>query len=512
MSMRLRNTPEDGFPAPNGQAAPVARVDYELLRRLDMEKSQAAQPAVAREPEEDDEPQAAPRLVTLVSPWADEEAEEEETEAAPEPVEPGIAGDRVTKVIVVDRVGTLATELGKAAEALDPDIEVLKLDRPTEIVEIAAAEDPDVIIFGLEEVTGAGLKRLAVVHRAQPKIVIVLSDNRRKTWSAAQMAASGASDFLPPNPSRARLRTKLATALSTADQLREGGVVITERVVIQDAPPEVARARPASAPLARVFTVASASGGSGKTMVASNLATYLAKATAGRVLLIDLDLQFGEIAPSLHLHPQRTIEDLLDDPEELSESLVEHTAGFRALCAPQDVLAGEKIGPDQVTSILEVARRDFDYVVVDTPPALNETCLAVFDQSEKIIITANMDVPSLKNMRRYLETIEKLDVSPDKAMLLVNRSDSNIGLDLAGVGQLFPQGFLAVLPVSREIPWATNMGTPLLEAKPKSDISRQLAEGFATLVPPAAGVEVPWITTPHAGLRKGLLGRKKGQS
>jgi Flp pilus assembly CpaE family ATPase len=353
---------------------------------------------------------------------------------------------------------------------------------------------------------------LAAVHRAQPKIVIVLSDNRRKSWSAAQMAASGASDFLPPNPSRTRLRTKLATALSTAAQLREGGVVITERVVIQNTPPEVSPTRPATTPLARVFTIASASGGSGKTMVASNLATYLARATAGRVLLIDLDLQFGEIAPSLHLHPQRTIEDLLEDPDELSDSLVEHTAGFQALCAPQDVLAGEKIGPDEVTSILEVARRSFDFVVVDTPPALNETCLTVFDQSEKIIITANMDVPSLKNMRRYLETIEKLDVAPDKAALLVNRSDTNIGLDLAGVGQLFPQGFLAVLPVSREIPWATNMGVPLLEAKPKSDISRQLAEGFAKLVPPVAGVEVPWITTPHAGHRKGLLGRKKGHN
>lgn len=522
MSMRLRNQPEDfsavrepgapEVPEPPGSVAPV---DFQLLRRLAMEKSPPpAAPGGPAEPEPEEVKAAEPRLVTLVSPWSEEEQEaaEEEADDPEATVEAAEGTGRMPKVIVVDRVGTLALELGKVAEALDPAPEVLKLDRPTEIVEVAAAEDPDVIIFGIEEVTGAGLRRLALIHRAQPKIVIVLSDNRRKTWTAAQMAASGASDFIPPNPSKARLRTKLAAALNTAEQLRVGSVVVTERVVMMDAPAEkIVQTRHIPVALARVFTVASASGGSGKTMVASNLAAYLVKATGAKVLLVDLDLQFGEVAPSLHLHPLRTIEDLLGEPEELMDAVVEHSAGFNALCAPADVLAGEKIGPDEVTMVLETARRMFDFIVVDTPPSLNETCLAVFDQSEKIIVTANMDVPSLKNMRRYLETIEKLDVAAEKPVLLVNRSDTNIGLDLQGVGQLFPQGFLAVIPVSREVPWATNMGVPLLEAKPKSDISRQLAEGFAQLVPPAPGLQVPWIAAPHAGRRPSILSRKKGQ-
>lgn len=272
MSMRLRNQPED-FPGPLGE--PIAPVDYELLRRLEMERPPAAV-VTPRTPEVAPE---QPRLVQLVSARDDEEDEIEAVEDEPD-IDPPTGAERQPKVIVVDRVGTLASALGKVAEGLDPAPEVLKLDRPTEIVEVAAAEDPDVIILGLEEVTGAGLKRLAVIHKAQPKIVIVLSDNRRKTWTAAQMAASGASDFIPPNPSKARLRTKLSAALNTAEQLREGSVVVTERVVIQDAAPvEESRGRTSTVALARLFTVASASGGSGKTMVASNLAAYLAKAT-----------------------------------------------------------------------------------------------------------------------------------------------------------------------------------------------------------------------------------------
>lgn len=540
MSMRFRDQPEDMDPATEVSGATqtaAARVDFELLRRLEFESNQSpngvfrlhpraarVQPNPAAVPEES-EPEP---VVRLVSPWPGNEAEEIDDEEddqlsksvvpvtedpRAEPVARMPAKDtRIPKVIVVDRAGRLAVDLGKAAEGLDPEPEVLKLDRPTEIVEVAASEDPDVIVFGLEEVNGAGLKRLAQVHKAQPKIVIVLSDNRRKTWTAAQMAASGASDFLPANPTRARLKTKLTAALATAEQLRVESVVVTERVVVQDPPVEVPKVGRAPASLARVFTVASASGGSGKTVVATNLAAYLVKATGSRVLLVDLDLQFGEVAPSLHLHPQRTIEDLLLDPEELSDALVEHTAGFKALCAPTDALAAERIGPDEVMAVLEVARLEFDYIVVDTPPALNETCLAVFDQSEKVILTANMDVPSLKNMRRYLETIEKLDVPAHKAVLLVNRSDSGIGLDLQGVGQLFPQGFLTVLPVSREVPWATNMGLPILEAKPKSEISRHLAEGFVKLVPPYPGVVVPWIPVAQSSRRVGLLaGRKKSQ-
>lgn len=445
-------------------------------------------------------------IVRLVHSWRGEVADPEEKE----PVQfPDPYASRIVRILVVQRTGRLADDVDKVAGTLVPEPEVLKLDRPADIVQIVGSEEPDVIILGQQEVNGASLKRLAAIHRANPRIVVLLSDNPRKAWTAAQVAASGASDFLPTNPTPARLRSKLVAALSTSERLRAQEVVVTERVVLQQPDPVDPPAARAQAALARVFTVASASGGSGKTVVATNLAAYLAKATGARVLLMDLDLQFGEVAPSLHLHPQRTIEDLLADSGELSETIMEHTAGFQVLCAPVDVLAAERIGADEAAAVLDAVRLEFDYVVVDTAPALNEMCLAVFDRSEKVIVTANMDVPSLKNMRRYLETIEKLDVPAGKAVLLVNRSDTGIGLDLQGVNRLFRGGFLAVLPVSREIPWATNMGLPILEAKPKSDISRRLAEGFAQLVPPAAGVVLPWTIDAGRATGPGIFGRRK---
>ncbi|HEX2179302.1 MAG TPA: AAA family ATPase [Actinomycetota bacterium] len=506
----------------------LARVDYELLRRLG---AMAHRDEAAGSPVEAQEgglgvagpgrPQAGEmsRDVTRQSPVRPREdlprnvhVEVVTATSSEPPADPEEGRARVPKVVVVDRRGDLARDIGKAARDLVPEPEILLLDRPTQIVEIAEGEDPDVVVFSGEEVTTAGLRRLAAVHKAQPKVVILLSDNQ-KTWPAAQLAASGASDILPARPTRARLRAKLSDALSRAEQLRAESVVVTERVVVEKAEPaETApAAQPAAAALGRVFTVASASGGSGKTMLATNLATYLAKATGGRVLLVDLDLQFGEVAPTLHLHPERTIEDSAKDPDELAAMVVEHASGFRALCAPSDPLAGERIGPEEVSAILAAARRQFDYVVVDTPPTLNETCLVAFDRSEKLLVTANMDVPSLKNMRRYLETLEKLDVTANRSVLVLNRVESGIGLDLKGVSQLFPKGFLAVLQVAKEVPWATNMGVPVLDGDPKAEISRRLAEGFAKLVPAAAGVTLPWSVSP-ASHRTGLAGLRRGRN
>ena len=152
---------------------------------------------------------------------------------------PARTGARVPKIIVVDRAGKLAVDMEKALSGIVPEPEILKLDRPTQVVEVAEAEDPDVIVYSPDEVTAAGLKRLAEIHRVYPRIVILLSDTD-KTWSGAQIAASGASDFLPANPTKPRLRSKLEAALKTAEHLRVEPIVVTERVVIRETEPAAA--------------------------------------------------------------------------------------------------------------------------------------------------------------------------------------------------------------------------------------------------------------------------------
>jgi len=435
----------------------------------------------------------------------------------------------VPKLLVLDRSGEFASELARATVDLDPAPEVFRLNRPTQVLEVAIQEEPDVIVVAPREVTEAGLKRLAQVHREDPRIVIVLCDNG-KPLSPNMIAACGTSDIIPQHPTKARLKTRLARALETADGLRKEHLVVEERVVVQEAPapapapvytpPPPPAPAPVFAPaprqaenrnlnLARVFTVASASGGCGKTFYATNLAAYLSKATGGKVLLVDLDLQFGEVAISLHLRPKRTIAELVTEEDisvALSDYIVDHSAGFKVLCAPKDPVTGDRVGPRETTAVLEAARTQFDYIVVDTPPSLNETCLAAFDQSQSLIIMATMDLPSLKNLRIFLETLKKLNLPADQVALVVNKAESGTGIDLREVEPLYPQGFSAVLPYAKQVSWSINMGVPVLMADPNAEITRKLVAGAIKLVPPAPRIVLPWSTA-DTSARRGWFSR-----
>lgn len=422
------------------------------------------------------------------------------------------------RILVVDRSGDFSTELAEASVDLEPIPEILRLSRSTQVIEVVDQEEPDILVLAPQEMTGAGLKRVAAVHRAHPEIVVILSESD-KDISANQIAATGALDLIPSDPTHEQLRGQIMQAVEAgrAETVEVEEEPLPEPDFLRESEPEPVpsflqtprRAASANTRLARVFTVASASGGCGKTFYSTNLAAYLAKATGGKVLLVDLDLQFGEVAISLHLRPKRTIAELVgeeDIPGALSEYVITHSGDFHVLCAPRDPIAGDKVGPRETTAVLEAAREAYDYVVVDTPPSINETVLAAFDQSQSLVLMATMDLPSLKNLRVFLETLKKLSLPADQISVIVNKAESGTGIDLKEVEPLYPQGFSAVLPYAKQVSWSINMGMPVLMADPDADISRKFVEGAIKLAKPVPGVNLPWATTATAP-RRGWFSR-----
>jgi pilus assembly protein CpaE len=267
---------------------------------------------------------------------------------------------------------------------------------------------------------------------------------------------------------------------------------------------------PVSAPAptpARVFTVSSATGGCGKTFMATNMALFLARHTGKRVVLVDLDLQFGEVSTALRLRPNYTIYDALhrdgedgdfEFGEHLDEFLVGHEGGFSVLAAPKDPAEADRIGPADVTRILDVLRTHCDYLVVDTPAALTEVVLAAFDVSEHLFSLATVDLPSVRNLGVFLQTLEKLRIPSDNISLILNKAERDVGLDIGQITRLFPQGFKAVLPYAREVSRSINMGMPVLASDPTAEVSRKLAACLLEYLPDAerarvadAGLEPP---------------------
>lgn len=399
-------------------------------------------------------------------------------------MEDPVATNGARTVLVLDRRGDLASAIAGATETLRPRPEVLRLRRPTEVLEVTRTNPPDVIVAAPEEVTHAGLRRLAHVHREHPRSVILLTPNGRSTVSIGETAAAGASDVIAYPTTPAGIRTKIRDALKVAAELR------AEMIVVHDTAPTTEPTK-----LGHVMTVTSATGGCGKTFYATNIAAYLSMAGAGRVLLVDFDLQFGEVAHALRLRPGRSIAELVEEEdirEALSSYVVEHDGRYDVLCAPDDPIAAERIGPREATLVLEAAQAMYDYVVVDTPPAINEVVLAAFDRSRSLVVMATMDVPSLRNLRVFLQTLDRLKLPSEEVSLILNKAERDAGIDLAQIERIYPQGFAAVLPYATEVTRSINAGKPVITTAPHSEIANRFIEGATRLVPPASEGAFTW--------------------
>jgi pilus assembly protein CpaE len=227
----------------------------------------------------------------------------------------------------------------------------------------------------------------------------------------------------------------------------------------------------------RVITVFSPKGGTGKTVVSTNLAVTLAKNEGKRTLLLDLDLQFGDAAIMLGLEPTKTIYDLVVAPGELdSEKLAgyvtKHQCGLDVLAAPLRPEDAELIVESKVTALIEVAKTSYDAIVVDTSPFFHGPMLATLDRSDQLLVLCGLDVPTLKNVRLALQTLELLSFPGSRIEYVMNRASANVGLKTREVEEGLKVKVGHELPLDRNVQVCVNRGEPAVLADPRSDFAR----------------------------------------
>ncbi len=381
---------------------------------------------------------------------------------------------RNPKILVVDRDEELTHQLGSVTADIRPRPEIVACERPGAIGDVLDEDGPfDVIVAGPALGTKAGLSRVQAAHDELPSSSVLLAFSKRPDVSLREIVRTGAVDLLHLPVDDESLKEAVERAISFA----------THRTATTEA---VAAATPSTG---TVFTVASATGGCGKTFFSTNLAYFLRQHTGKRTCIVDLDLQFGEVSTALRLRPRATISDALQGEEgqdglgHIEEYVLSHDTGIQVLPAPRDPSEADRINPPDVTRVIEALRSRYDYVVVDTPAALTEIVLAAFDLSDSLYVMATLDLPSVRNMGVFLSTLERLKIPADNINLILNKAESDVGIDVDQVARLFPQGFAAVLPYAREVSKSVNVGTPVLAFSPRSDISRKLAAGLTPLLP-----------------------------
>jgi pilus assembly protein CpaE len=228
--------------------------------------------------------------------------------------------------------------------------------------------------------------------------------------------------------------------------------------------------------LAPLICVVGPKGGVGKTVTTTNLAVALAE-QGHRTVLVDLDVQFGDVALGLRLTPEKTIHDLARvggslDPQKVADFLVEHPSGLRVLLAPTRPDQGGQINASFLAQVFANLRQANDFVVVDTPAGFGPEVLAAIDNSSDVCFVGMLDAFSLKDTKMGLETLSALGYDVDRVRVVLNRADSDVGLTHDDVSAILGRVPDVLVPSDRLIPRSISEGIPIVIAEKRSPAAR----------------------------------------
>jgi pilus assembly protein CpaE len=254
-------------------------------------------------------------------------------------------------------------------------------------------------------------------------------DPERAIWAAGAIASG--------NPRVALVGVGPELGASTLlDAMRAGLMEYAPRPVegtnIRDALERVVRKRGWGVSLegqrnGKLLAFFSPKGGSGSTSVITNVGIELHRLTGRKTLLVDLDLELGEIASLLGVRPRFHFVDLVRnfhrmDADLLASYIERHDSGVHVLSAPFEPEIGENVTGEQIARILGFLRKHYDYVLVDTSKSLAPPALAALQIADPIFLVTNMDVPSLRNLKRCLPTLDRVTAGDARRLrLVVNR-------------------------------------------------------------------------------------------
>lgn len=343
---------------------------------------------------------------------------------------------------------------------------------------------PTVVVFGPSFAAPSLLHDAVQVIRDRPEVGAILVADELTTDLFQQAIRSGIRDVLAAPVDTAQLQEACRrVADSVGSVARSIGVVGADPGGDDDE--------------GRVITVFSPKGGAGKSVMATNLAVSLAQRSERPVVLVDCDLQFGDVAVMLKLAPQHTMVDAVGALERLDAAfvanlLMDHKpSGLKVLAAPLEPAYADQITADQVRAIIGVLRRSHAYVVVDTPSYFDDKVLTLLEECDEAVLVAGMDIPNIKNVKLGLQTMRMLNTPLSKVHLVLNRANTKVKLDIGEVERTLQIKAEIQVPSDIVVPVSVNKGLPVVLDAPRSGVAKAL-ESLADLFAPAPASKKRW--------------------
>lgn len=331
----------------------------------------------------------------------------------------------------------------------------------------------DLVVIGPQASVPVAADLAQRYRLARPSLGMVLMRNRVDTTVLAESLRAGIREVVAADDVEA-LTAACKRSIALSEMLR--GSLQTDQ----------GRA------LGKIILVFGAKGGCGKTTIATNLAAALADLDKGKVCLVDFDLDFGDVAIFLQRDPVVTISNAVQMQGDLDQRAVEsiithYSERLDTVLAPTKPADAEFIKPELAMDLLRNLQTMYSYVVVDAPPSFSEITLRTFDVADTYILVTTLDLPSLKNLKVALETLDALGYPRSKWQVVLNRADAEVGLTRTDVEEVLGVPIVGAIPSSRDVPAALNGGVTIFESKPQHPVSIAIRRLAAV----EAGVPVP---------------------